>query len=121
MNSGKYGDARIHWGISNDEYHWTLKNPDSTGWYKFEANENYLGLPAKVITGEVSDNFKERHGSSTFKMWVHKDTGILLNFEEYDSKGEKVVAIKVNDIKLNTPSDVRKFKIQELDVYKRLK
>jgi len=89
--------------------------------WKFEADETYLGLPAKVITGEVSDNFKERHGSSTFKMWVHKDTGILLKFEEYDSKGEKVVAIKVNDIKLNTPSDVQKFKIQELDGYKRLK
>ncbi|PED69774.1 MULTISPECIES: hypothetical protein [Bacillus] len=40
LNSGKYGDARIHWGISNDEYHWTLKNPDSTGWYKFEAYVN---------------------------------------------------------------------------------
>ncbi|PEO41731.1 MULTISPECIES: hypothetical protein [Bacillus] len=89
--------------------------------WKFEVDETYLGLPAKVITGEVSDNFKERHGSSTFKMWVHKDTGILLNFEEYDSKGDKVVAIKVNDIKLNTPSDVQKFKIQELDGYKRLK
>ncbi|HDR6271792.1 TPA: hypothetical protein QCU37_005439 [Bacillus cereus] len=89
--------------------------------WKFEADEVYLDLPVKVITGEVSDNFKERHGSSTFKMWIHKDTGILLNFEEYDSKGEKVVAIKVNDIKLNTPSDTQKFKIQELDGYKRIK
>ncbi|MFK4467524.1 hypothetical protein [Bacillus sp. RC252] len=86
--------------------------------WKFEADEIYLGLPVKVITGEVSDNFKERHGSSTFKMWIHRDTGMLLNFEEYDSKGEKVVAIKVNDIKLNTPSDTQKFKIQELDGYK---
>lgn len=88
--------------------------------WKVESNEEYLGLKAKVITGKVPESYAKRHGGETFKMWVHKDTGILLNFEEYDQKGEKVFNITVNDIKLNEPTDKQKFKIQEPAGYKRI-
>lgn len=88
--------------------------------WKIEQDEEYLGLSANVITGEVPNDYKGRHGSSKFKMWVHKDTGILLNFEEFNDQNEKVVNIKIDDIKLNQPTDPNKFKIQEPTGFKRI-
>ncbi|MBL4953656.1 hypothetical protein JK635_15820 [Neobacillus sp. YIM B02564] len=60
----------------------------------------------------------------TFKVLVHKDTGIMLDFEIYNASGEMVNTIKVNDIKINsifTTSDNGKLKIKIPKNYKELK
>ena len=72
---------------------------------KWEINENdkFLGLPAIVITGELPDLYKSRFDGTSFKILVHKDTGILFaSLEIYDDSNEIVNIIKLNDIKLNS-------------------
>jgi len=95
---------------------------------KWEINEDdeFLGLPATVITGELPDMYKERFDGELFKIWVHKDTGIILNLEIYDDSKEIVNNIKLNDIKLNTnkitsysiSDDAEEFKIEIPENYK---
>ncbi|WP_375200516.1 hypothetical protein [Bacillus sp. RS11] len=83
-------------------------------------------MPATVITGELPDMYKERFDGELFKIWVHKDTGIILNLEIYDDSKEIVNNIKLNDIKLNTnkitsysiSDDAEEFKIEIPENYK---
>lgn len=44
LNSGMYGDSRIHWGNSDSLYSWIFNNPSGTGSYDFNvylANNNF--------------------------------------------------------------------------------
>lgn len=89
--------------------------------WQIVGSDEFLGLPAIVITGELPDIYKSRFDGSSFKIFVHKDTGILLNLEVYGNSNEIVNIIKLNDIKLNSiynSSDDEKFKIKIPQNYK---
>ncbi|KAB2397080.1 MULTISPECIES: hypothetical protein [Bacillus cereus group] len=113
-------------GFLEEKNKWTIK-----------GEEKYLDLPVIIITGEVPNSYAQRHGGKTFKLLVHKDTGILLNFEEYDSNNQIVFNIKVNNINIdnnqktvmksavstqqNSMSDEQKFTIKIPEGYKSMK
>jgi outer membrane lipoprotein-sorting protein len=83
--------------------------------WKIQGDDVFLGLPVTVIAGELPDGYKSRFDGTSFKIWVQKDTGIILNLEIYNDSNEVVAGIKVNDIQLNsnyTASDDEKFKIK---------
>lgn len=91
--------------------------------WKIQGDDVFLGLPATVIIGEVPDIYKPRFDATSFKLWVHKDTGIILNLEMYNTSGDVVLNFKLNDIKLNsdTMADDEKFKIKTPQNYKEVK
>lgn len=89
---------------------------DYTKW-EIQGNEDYLGLNAVTIKGELNDYYKEKHQAEIFKLWVHQDTGILLKMEEYSKQGDIVYYIKANDIKLNSITDSKNFEIEILGDY----
>jgi outer membrane lipoprotein-sorting protein len=74
------------------------------------GEETYMGLNAVVIKGELNNYYQQKHGAKTFKIWVHKETGILLNMEEYDSNNKIVYYIRTDNIKINGTLDNEKFK-----------
>ncbi|PLR75772.1 hypothetical protein CU633_19235 [Bacillus sp. V3-13] len=90
---------------------------DYTKW-SIKGEEKYLSLDSVVIEGTLNDYYKEKHQASTFKFWVHKDTGILLKMEEYNEKGEVVEYLITESIKLNETIDEGKFKMKAPKEYK---
>lgn len=68
------------------------------------------GLNAVVIEGDLNDYYKTKLGSAKFKWWVHKDTGIVLQFEEYDSNGNVISYLKTQSISIDGTIDGEKFK-----------
>lgn len=90
---------------------------DYTKW-SIKGEEKYLSLDSVVIEGTLNDYYKEKHQASTFKFWVHKDTGILLKMEEYNEKGEVVEYLITESIKLNDTLDEEKFKLKAPANYK---
>lgn len=73
------------------------------------GSEDYLGLNATIIKGELPAYFKDKHNAETFKLWVHEETGILLKMEEYNQNGEVVYYVETHSIKLNSPLESEKF------------
>lgn len=76
------------------------------------TEENYLGLNAVIIEGELNSYYQQKHGAKTFKLWVHKDTGILLKMEEYNIKNETVYYIRTDSIKINDTLENEKLKTE---------
>lgn len=81
---------------------------DYDNWKIISTNENINGLEAVLIEGNLNDYFQAKHHATKFKLWVHKDTGILLAMEEYNDSGVITEYIKTIDIKLNDKADIKK-------------
>lgn len=115
-------DMGIASSILNNQYVALGFLEDHKKW-KICKDDVFLGLPAIVITGELPDIYKTRFDATSFKVLVHKDTGIILNLEIYNNSGEIVNKIKLNDIKLNslTTSDNEKLKIKIPQNYQEIK
>ncbi|QDP41577.1 hypothetical protein [Radiobacillus deserti] len=91
---------------------------DYDKWKIVSKNEKINDLNAVLIEGTLSDYFKTKHNAETFKLWVHSETGILLQMEEYDVDGNIVESLKTNEIKLNDNVNNTKPKINIPSNYK---
>lgn len=79
--------------------------------WKIDSEEQLNGFGAIVLSGELESNYKEKHKAETFKIWTHKDTGIMLKMEEYDKQGKVVYSIIAQNLELNKPVDYNKIQL----------
>ncbi|MFE4524907.1 hypothetical protein ACFRCQ_22840 [Cytobacillus firmus] len=66
-----------------------------------KENGGLHNLDTIIIEGTLNDYYQKKHSAKTFKLWVSKDTGILLNYEEYNDTGDVVISQITKSIKLN--------------------
>lgn len=85
---------------------------DLNSWEIEKQNEKLLGHNTLVIKGN-----KNHRDFQTFRFWVDKDTGILVKYETYDSKGNVVDYLHPIKLEVNIPIDRKIFR-PNLDGYK---
>ncbi|MBS4221787.1 hypothetical protein [Lederbergia citrea] len=73
-------------------------------WEIEKQNEMLLGHNTVVITGN-----KNHHDFSSFRLWVNKDTGILIKYETYNPNGDVVDYLHPSKLEVNIPVDTSKF------------
>lgn len=70
--------------------------------HKILGEEKLLERTAVVIEGKHTDLIlAEKHESTNFKMWIDKETGVLLKLEETNDKDEVTNSIEVLSIEFN--------------------
>ncbi|ESU31062.1 hypothetical protein G3A_18715 [Bacillus sp. 17376] len=69
--------------------------------WEITGNGNFLNLDVVIIEGKLNEYYQEKHQAENFKLWVHRDSGILLKLEEYSQDGTVVDFINTKKIKLN--------------------
>ena len=94
---------------------------DYNNWDIVSNNEKLNNLDVVVIQGNLNRSYQEKHGALTFKLWVQKDTGILLKLEEYNGNGKTVESLKTTDIKLDSKVTDQNYKIAIPSNFKEVK
>ncbi|MCM3365085.1 hypothetical protein [Niallia sp. MER TA 168] len=77
--------------------------------WNIETKEENNGYEAIVLSGELSDYYKNKHNAETFKLWVHSGTGILLKMEEYNKSGQVTESLITNSIQIDAPIEKVEF------------
>ncbi|USG66993.1 hypothetical protein NDK47_06775 [Brevibacillus ruminantium] len=94
-------------GIAND----VLFPQDYAFWltpsnYKIAGEEELLNRTSIVIEGEHDDPIlAKKHQSSHFKMWIDKETGVLLKLVETNNNNEVTNSIEVLSIEFDKQQD----------------
>jgi hypothetical protein len=70
-----------------------------------KQNEKLLGHNTIVMLAKVQN----RKSIETMRLWVDKDTGILVKFETYNSAGTVVDYLSPKKLEINVPVDTKKF------------
>lgn len=86
-------------GILKDESKWSIS-----------AIEKYLDLDAAIIEGTLDNYYSVKFASTKYKIWVEKNTGIVLKTEWYDENGVITKKLETTSIKLNIPIDDKEMK-----------
>ncbi|OIK14265.1 hypothetical protein BIV60_12225 [Bacillus sp. MUM 116] len=81
--------------------------------WSFQPDERLLGREVTVVSGELSDYFKEKHQAETFKYWIDKQTGMVLKRETYDKQGKIVDKLEVKNLEINVPINTSLFNIPQ--------
>jgi outer membrane lipoprotein-sorting protein len=85
---------------------------DYSKWDILDDSIQYLGLNVALIEGTFNNYYETKHQASTFKLWVHKDTGVLLKMEEYNKENEVVSSLVTQEIKFNNKSNNTNFQLE---------
>ncbi|WP_099354075.1 hypothetical protein [Fredinandcohnia onubensis] len=85
---------------------------DYSKWEIIDDSAKFAGEEAVLIEGTFNDYYAAKHQAVMFKLWVHKDTGVLLNLEEYNSDMELVSGLTTQDIKFNDKFNNANFHIE---------
>lgn len=94
---------------------------DESQWKIEQQEENYLGEKVIVIKGNLGAFNAEKHQSVSFRLWVHKSSGILMKMETYSSEGNVVnslitqkftldKSIPSSEFQFNIPKDFKKMR-----------
>ncbi|MDK7669170.1 hypothetical protein [Cytobacillus oceanisediminis] len=78
---------------------------DLNSWDIEKQNEELLGHNTLVIKGEVN-----KRDIQSFRLWVDKDTGILVKYETYNSEGTVADYLYPTKLEINVPIDSKIFK-----------
>ncbi|WLD94255.1 hypothetical protein [Alkalihalobacillus sp. AL-G] len=78
-------------------------------WKIEKQNEDLLGHNTIVITGDMNNLAAKKFKSKTLRLWVDKDSGILVQFETYDSSGEIVNYLHPTELQVNVPINTSLF------------
>ncbi|WP_341301533.1 hypothetical protein MHB44_02955 [Lysinibacillus sp. FSL H8-0500] len=92
---------------------------DESQWEIEQQEEKYLGEKVIVIKGDLGALNSEKHQSVSFKLWVHKSSGILMKMETYSPEGNVVnslvtqkftldKSIPSSEFQFNIPKDFKK-------------
>jgi hypothetical protein len=101
-------------------YEMTARNlRDEKLWKIEKQNEEVVGHNTIVLLGEFDEKDKELTKNDTFRLWVDKDTGILVKYEMYDSEGVVQDYLHPIRLDLNIPVDPEEFE-PDLDGYNRM-
>lgn len=90
-----------------DEKRWVVGNHTTT----------FLDRKAIQIKGEFDEENSIKFAASTFRLWVDKETGILLKMELTNKKGRVIESLETKKIELNQSVDKNKFSIVIPDDY----
>lgn len=89
-------------------------------WEIEKQNEEVVGLNTIVLNGEFDDGEKEVTKDDSFRLWVDKETGILVKYEVYGNDGKINSYLHPNSLNVNVPIDPKQF-IPNLDGYSEMK
>lgn len=78
-------------------------------WDIEKQNEEIADQNTIVLKGTVDKEMNKMIPEESFRFWVDKDTGILVQFEAYDSNGEITSYIYPEKLKINSPIDTKVF------------
>ncbi|WP_043933827.1 hypothetical protein [Bacillus sp. EB01] len=98
-------------------YEMTVKYLRFTDQWKIEKqNEELFGHNTIVLHGSVDKSVVNRvqPNESSFRFWVDKDTGILVQYEIYNDKGEVISYLRSETLEVNIPIDPQQF-VPKLD------
>lgn len=76
---------------------------DESKWEIEKQGEKYLEEEVIVIKGKIDPLNSEKHESVSFRLWVHKFSGILMKMETYNSEGNVVDALVTQKFTLDKP------------------
>jgi gas vesicle protein len=102
-------------------YHFEIANnylQEDERWEIVEQTSTMLGHKVIVLGGSFNTYNATKHNAETFKLWVHKGTGIIMKMETYNSKREVIESQTTNELILNQPVDTSKFTIDIPKEYK---
>ncbi|GAE47996.1 sigma-E factor regulatory protein RseB domain-containing protein [Mesobacillus boroniphilus] len=74
---------------------------DISKWEIEKQNEKLLNHNVIVVGGTLDKSKKAKIQSSTFKLWVDKDTGILIKYETYNDAGELINYLHTKELRIN--------------------
>lgn len=63
--------------------------------------EELLGRETVVIEGKFDSFYQEKLKSNSFKLWMDRNTGILLKYETYGLEGQVIDGLVTTDFKIN--------------------
>lgn len=85
---------------------------DENEWIIEKQNEELLGHNTLVISGTLDENLIDvmQPDEKNFRIWVDKDTGIILKKEIYNEAGELVSYLHSSNLKINKTYEKDEFK-----------
>jgi outer membrane lipoprotein-sorting protein len=83
---------------------------DLERWEIEKQDEMLLGHNTIVLKGQLNSYASEKHSSQTFRFWVDKDTGILVQYETYNDQGEVVNYLHPKELLINVPVEINRLK-----------
>lgn len=76
---------------------------DSANWDIEAQNEELNGHNTIVIKGELDGNLSEDLNSSWYRLWIDKDTGILVQYETYREDNAMINFLYTKELRINDP------------------
>ena len=80
--------------------------------WEISGEEKYLGYDCLVIDGTAAENYGNKLGMEKFKFLVEKNTGIVMNFEGYDSEGNIAIYSTVKNISIDDEMSFSKSQLE---------
>ena len=77
-----------------------LRNFDT---WDITGEEVVAGRNCLVLEGELSGFYSEKRHTAEFKLWVDRETGILMKSEHYDADGNLSESLTTTSITVNAP------------------
>lgn len=97
-----------------------LRNEDK--WEIEKQNEELLGHNTMVIYGEIDENIRESNhvqpSENSFRIWVDKDTGIIIKKEVYNNAGDVISYLYTSSLVINKIYESEEF-VPNLDDFKK--
>lgn len=84
---------------------------DLTHWDIENQEEKFLEENVIVIKGELDEINSEKYQSVSFRLWVHKSSGILMKMETYNAEGKIVDSLITQEFAFNKPIPSSEFKM----------
>lgn len=75
-----------------------------TDLWEITGQTEYLGRSCVALSGEATPFYGEKLDMERFTMYVDEETGILLKFEGFSSKGQLTQSITTKSISIDSPS-----------------
>lgn len=76
---------------------------DSANWDIEAQNEELNGHNTIVIKGKLDGNLSEYLNSSWYRLWIDKDTGILVQYETYREDNAMINFLYTKELRINDP------------------
>lgn len=83
---------------------------DLANWNIEEQNVQLNEHNTLVIKGTFDETAKEKQGTSSYRIWVDKDTGILIQYETYRDDNATINSIYTSELRINDPIRIASLK-----------
>lgn len=80
--------------------------------WEISGEEKYLGYDCIVIDGTAANNYGSKLGMESFKFIIEKNTGIVMNFEGYNSQGDITIYSTVKNISIDDEMSFSKAQLE---------